>query len=538
DMATPAGDDLGGFFGGEVAIAVTDAAVLSEMGAGVARPVVPMAAPASAAGAATPESMDAAPAPAGLVVIIRASDPDAAADQARELSAAEAGATMTETTYRGVTIHVAEPQNEFEDGTAFARLDDLLIVSATGADLEPLIDVHAGGEPALADAVPFNRVRQELPGAFLVYGFTNGPAFREALEPALAAAEADLGRAFPMDQASIGLDAYFGFVLTAEDPGFRFDTISAPAEGAALPPTPANFESTLDDRMPSDTLLFFNGYDFGSSVGPGLDSYGAIIGMIAAEDPTFPFPLPEDVTEAGQAGAIYDLAGRFLAFNPRTDLVGQLVDEWAFALSVASPDPEGIDAIFVSGAGDEVRLNDAVTKLAVWVNLLVIGGLASSADGEQALFGDQPVGAHTEEVSGALTQVIEIPVPDMGTSVRLQWGIVDGQLVFGVGDGFGDYVAGPAASLAGSQRYQAVMGELPAEHNGVFYLDLGQLLQLVQPVIEQELATQGAFPANTPGTPEPEFEIPDLSAIQAFAAVSYQRDGLQGSSAILYIQDQ
>lgn len=498
-------------------------------------PAAPVLPPASPTGA------DAAPAPTGFVVVIRAGDADLAEARALELTtedAADLGVTVTESDYQGVTIHAAAPQTEFEEGSAFARLGDILVASATAADLEPLIDVYAGGEPALAAAEPFTRVRGELANDFLAYGFVNGPAYEQEIRPMIEAAEAEFGPAFPADQALAGLNAYSGFTLWADDPGFRFDTIAIPAAGASLPPAPANFDSTLDERVPGDSLLFVNSTDLGATLGPSLDAFAMFVAEFAAMDPTFPFALPAEVTQADQASEVYDLLGRFLAFNPRTGLVDQLVGEWAFALSADAVDPQAVSAVFVSGAGDEAVLNDTVTKLAVWVNLLAIGAIAGTPGGEEALFGEQPVGAHTEEVDGALTQVIEIPIPDMGTSVRLQWGIIDGELVFGVGDGFAEYVAGPVEALAASPRYQAAMGALPAEYNSVSYLDLAQIIELARPLIEQELAAQGAAAEGAVGTPAAGAEFPDLSAIQAVAAVSFQGDGRQGSSAILLIEEQ
>jgi hypothetical protein len=153
------------------------------------------------------------------------------------------------------------------------------------------------------------------------------------------------------------------------------------------------------------------------------------------------------------------------------------------------------------------------------------------------LFGETPVGASTEVVNGALTQVIEIPVEELGTTIRLQWGIVDGQLVYGIGDGFAEYTGGPTGSLADNPRYQATMAELPTEYNAVLYLDLGQIIELVTPLIEEEMR-QSASAMDASATPGAAPELPDLSAIQALAAVAFQRDDLQGTSAILYIAEQ
>jgi hypothetical protein len=56
---------------------------------------------------------------------------------------------VVESDYRGVTISYAEPAAEADadsDDTplAVARIDDLVLVAATPADLEPLIDTAQG----------------------------------------------------------------------------------------------------------------------------------------------------------------------------------------------------------------------------------------------------------------------------------------------------------------------------------------------------------------------------------------------------------
>jgi hypothetical protein len=425
-----------------------------------------------------------------------------------------------------VIILSAAPLDDPTLGTSYARAGDFLLFGPTAADLEPAIDVSQGSAPALADQAPFTQVRNELASDFLMYSYTDGPAYIAAMQAELQAAAAQLGPDFPYGAALAQLNTYSGEVIWADDPGFRTNTISIPAAGVA-PPAPANFDLKLDARVPDDTLIFADSFDLGPSLGPSLDVLDSVIRAAVAADPDLARELPADALEGIKSGDIYAFIGRFLAFNPRTDLIDQMVGEWAFALSVRSLDPSGVAGVFVSGAKNELVLNDAVTKLAVWLNLLALGGVAS-ASGSGAMFADQTTGAHTEEVNGTLTQVIEIPVPEMNTSLRVQWGVVKGQLVFGIGDGFTSYLNGPVATLADSPRYRSVMAELPTEHNGVFYLNLAEMINLVQPLIQQEIdAEQGGA---TPGA-----TLPDLSGIQSFGMVSYERDGMRGTSSLLMI---
>ncbi|HET8522553.1 MAG TPA: DUF3352 domain-containing protein [Thermomicrobiales bacterium] len=513
--------DLDALLGGEVGFAVTDLTALTaaQQVMGVT-PEAPLASPvpASAAGGQS-----------GMVVVLAPADIEAAADAMRQLSAQQAanlGVTATDTDYKGVTIHSIVVPDYPTGGSAYARVGDFIVVSATAADLEPVIDVQQGDAPALTDQAPFTQVRNELASDFLMFSYTNGPAYLDAMRADLQAAAAQLGPDFPFGVAFAQLNAYTGEVVWADDPGFRTDTVSIPVAGA-LPPAPANFALTLDAKVPDDTLIFADSFDLGPSLGPSLDVLNSVVKAVVA-DPELAQDVPSGMREALASGDIYAFLGRFLAFNPRTDLLDQLVGEWAFALSVRSLNPNDISGVFVSDAKNQTLLTDSVTKLAVWLNTLTIGAMISQSDGGSPSFNGGAFGAHTEEVDGTLTQVIEIPVPEMNTAVRLQWGVVNGQLVFGIGDGFTSYHAGPVATLADSPRYRSVMAELPSEHNGVFYLNLNEMINLVQPIVQQEIdAEQGGA---TPGA-----SLPDLSGIQSFGMVSYERDGMRGTSSLLMI---
>jgi hypothetical protein len=515
--------DLSALFDGEMAFVVADFSLL-------------LAADESSSMGGDAEQPD------GVAFVFAPRDPDAADVLARDLTEQDAldrATRILEVEVGDQTIYYA-PGDRFEGGTAYVRLGDLLVVSATPDDLEPFIAAAAGQSTPLSEDEVFVRLSGELSDEFLAFGFVNGLALQEGFEALMAPLV--MSAAPPASMASLedmidSLEAYTAFVVWADEPGFRFDSLAVAAEGSELPPVPDNFDSTLDERVPADTLLFVNGYDLGPTLSAQYDAAAAAMAQAAAQDPYFPVKLPLQGDEAEQAAAVWALVGRFLTFNPRTDLLDQLVGEWGLALSLDLEDPALISGVLVSGADNELRLNDTITKLAVWFNmvavLVVVSSVTDSVDGPMApSLLDQPFGATTEEIDGVLTQVIEIPIPDFGATVRLQWGIVDGELVFGLGEGFGTYVAGPAAVLADNPRYQAIMAELPDEHFAVVYLDLGQIIELAMPFIEAELASEaGGFAV---GTPEP-VELPDLSAIQALATVGFLQDDLVGTSTLLMI---
>ena len=528
EMTPVEAQDLDTLLTGEVALVVADLDLITDAAGMALEPD----------DASTSSSTDSTT-PAGFAVVFAPADPDAAETLATDSLAEEAaarGVEVEEIDEDGATVVVA-PGDEFEEGAALARLGDILVFSATTLDISPFIEVFAGNETALAERDAFLEVRDALPNDFLVYGYANGTQLRMDIEEALASAtEAGLGPAElqMIEQSLAGLDTFSGFTVWADDPGFRFDTIAIPADGADLPPVPANFDATLPERVPGDTVLLVNSYDLGATLGPQLDLMASILAQVAEEDPTFPVSFPPAATEEERAGAVWEFVTRFLAFNPRTDLVGQLVEEWGLALSVRPEDPTYVSGVFVSGVEDEIRVNDAVTKLAVWFNLLAVGLLSTVEGGEEILLGPDPVGASTEEVEGALTQIIQIPIPELDATIRMQWGVLDGEFVFGFGDGFGEYTAGPDGALSDNPRYQATMAELPAEHFATAYVDLGRLIELGMPILEEELGSDAQAPGSSTSN---DVELPDLSAIQSLGVVGFEREGAVGTSAILLIAE-
>ena len=517
EAAQPTGgvDELTPFLGGEVALVVTSLALAEELGEPVAGIDLDLATPSP--GLATPSPDQ--PAPTGAAVILRAADrpgaPDAAFAKAEELleqEAADLGASVDETTHGGVSIStVAETGGE--GGTALARVDDFLLFAETAADLAPIIDTSAGAIPPLAEDDAFERVRRALPNDFLLYGFANGAGVAPALQ---ASFEQDVG--VPAGDAFAAVAAQAGFSLWADDPGFRIDTVSIPSDAAT--PGAANFEPRLDEQVPSDALLFLSGFDLGRS--PLLDFLGLLVAQGIAESISSPF---EGDPPADEATDPHEAAAGLLTFNLRDDFLRQMVGEFALALSATSADLDGIDAVLVSGVEDEARLNDALSKIAFFVN----AGIQ-----DQGLDGS----VRTEETAGSLTHRVTAALPDLGGLIRAGFGIVDGQFVLGYGRGFDDFVAGTTNSLATDPTYRAVMSTLPAEHNAAVYLDLGQLIPLLRPLIETP-GTEGLPSDVGPGTPTAADELAaaDLSAIQAYAAVGFEEDGLRHGRAILFIEE-
>lgn len=496
---------------------------------------------------------------AGVALIVNAADPDAAEAKALELAeqqADEAGTEIEESEYEGVTIRFVPDGGDEVTGTAFARVEDALIAAAVPADLEPIIDTANGDSPALADSENFTGLQAELNAEFMLFGWLNGPALKEGFADEQELSES-LG-AFS-GQTMAAFDAYTGFVMWADDPGFRLDTLSVPTEDAADVPGAANFDSTLVEQMPGDTLLFANGMDLGAM--GGLDALGLLVaqavnGAEIGSGPSDPADAEayaeEQFTEAEQT----------LGFNIQTDFVDQMVGEYAIAFRFANLlDPGGIGAILVSGVADPTTLDDALSK----ISFIVAAGASDTTTYD------------TREVDGATVNVVEDTTT--GFPIKVEYGVVAEQFILGFGNSLQDFVDGPDESLADNPQYQAVMATLPEEHGGQAYVDLAQIISVAQGFLgatsglaEMEDANEACaeygtqeeaqeaydqdpgslidldqdfdgqacedfFATGADATPEAA-GAPDFSAVRALATVQFEREGMRGTSSILYIEEQ
>jgi len=553
-----AGSDvpLEAILGGEGAIVVTGAAIEAAVEAGEAM------APAGLDGEATPQAGGVEPAATGAALLLDAGDPEAAFESlqtAIDEQAADSGESITEIDYEGTTIQfVPGGVGGDGDGMAVAQVDEIIVAAASPADIEPIIDTAEGG-PSLADFAPFTDLRTELDEDFLLYGFFNGVAAAEA--------GAALGDQLGIAGGLAGRGTYSSFLVRADEPGFRMETVAAPAEGESFPAATETYESELADRVPGDALFFLSGANLGET--GALDAVGAaLLGLAlgAAGGPSG-VPAATPVTDDPDAAvaAIYEQAAGLIGVNLQTDLFQQFTGEFALTIS-SEADPSSITALFATDVADPGTVVNALNQL----NLLIQGAAGGAAE------------ATTRDVNGSQVNVIDTgdpAIPDV------EYGVVEDQFLLAVGDAIDEFVEGPADSLADNAQFQDVFATLPEENNGLLYVDLAQIVPLLQGLAEADTgalgetgiedaapacadyesqeAAQEAYDAGEEGTfdldqdfdgevcedffaaatPEvataaaatPVTEV-DLSALRAFALVAYEENGLRRSSSILYIE--
>ncbi len=533
--------EAGPFLGGEAALVLTNLDALNEVNlSNLSGGLVD----------ATPVAEDGS---TGVAAVVNPADPDAAEAKVEELIAEE-GSEVDETDYKGVTIRSTQA-SDTSDASSFARVEDSLVFAAVPADLEPLIDTAIGDTPSLAESDNFTGLRDGLNDEFMLFGWLNGPALKEGLTEQVEMLQ---GLGAFSGQTLDAFDAYTGFVMWADDPGFRLDTLSMPTEDAADLPGTQNFDSSLVERMPSDTLLFANGMDLGAM--GVLDAVGLAVAQVVNGEDFGSGPTDPDEAEA-YAEEQFEQAEQTLGFNLQTEFIDQMVGEFAFGFRFSNLlDPNGIGAILVSGVADPTTLADSLSK----ISFIVAAGA-----GETTTY-------DTRQVDGSTVNVVEDST--IGFPLRLEYGVVAEQFILGFGNALQDFVDGPDESLADNPQYQAVMATLPEEHGAQAYVDLAQIITIVQGFLgassgvadvedanvacaeydtqEDAQAAYDEDPGNlidldqdfdgeacedffsTGADATPQAGAGDFDAVRALATVQFEREGMRGTSTILYIEEQ
>lgn len=581
DPAT-AGIEVDDLLGGELGIVISEPAVSALFApSATSQGAVPSleTSEASPVGSplASPAASTASEPATGVAAVLSANDPDAAfALLDREFRADGVGSAggIEEIDYRGTTIAAG-------GGGALARVDDLVLVAATPADLEPLIDTAAGETAPLTAFGPMTDALAALNDETALFGFVNGERIGDALtgiglDPAVLVAS--VAAISPDAAAAASLDFHAGFALWADDPGLRFDTVTVPPPGGSLPPAPANAATMADERVTADSLYFAAGNDLGAN--GSLDVVALALaaalteGMGEATGATPPVGTTDDLSPAA-IDERFAAAERILGFDLRADLFDRMVGEYALAFSAGDVfRGEGLGFVFASGVDEPPVVADTMRRIA---RLMETAG-AGMLD------------VRTHQVEGETVFDARVLGREDGiavTSPPLEFGVVDEQVVIGLGSGMDDYAVGPADPLADDEQYRRVMATLPSEHYQVAYLDLrwlasplGALLGSIdlspadggpadadpacaahddvaaaQAAYDADPVANGALDADfddlacedfvagdgaaaTPAVPDTAGGDGNLSALQAIGFAAFNEGNTRRSSTILYIAEE
>jgi hypothetical protein len=400
-------------------------------------------------------------APQGIVALITASDMAAtSAEIERQIqeSALDDGAIVREETIEGVRVLISSDGMGDDGESVVAFAENVIIFGTTIEDVQPFIGTSQGTMPSLAEAADFQEAMGHLPADVLVAGYAPMLTDNEDLESMLA--EEGIGFAFDLVSEQGRASA---FSLSAEDAGIKFDTVQLPAAGSSFESSGSASAMTFTSQVPDDVWIIVNGFDLGSSTVFRLVEQVLIVALEASSGSADPLATPVPVTQ-DYLDEQYESLSLLFGFNPQTDFIRQLEGEYGFALHAIDPaDPASTGAILVSDVLDPITVENALESL----NAVI----------QSATQGQFPV--TTTTIGGGQVSQVDIPVDDF-QQVTLQWGILEGQFVLGLGNALAEYVLGVPSPLSESVTFQETMSYLPAEYDGVFYLQLSRLTDLAE----------------------------------------------------------
>lgn len=566
--------DLDALFGGEMAIIVTDQAIEHLMAKHMTMDGH-MDGHDSMGDMATPVTGTANQA-YGVAAVLMPGDREAAWDYAtRQITdyAQERGLTLEAAsgpgqdllwTTRESAVTGATSDDPLEEmfghkghgAMAVGHSGDFIIAAKTPDDVTSIMDVIDGNAPSLMDSDAAQALAGQLPAGALAFTYFDGQSIVDSLD---AETKASLQQMMPeMPEESWGAAGWL--TISADTDGFRMDALARYADDVdtssfIVPNDPAIVAAA--EEAPAGTFIYQAGILpastwAGAPFAVAQAVNAAALGQDWEDEAMKALPSPEEI-EAQIATAT-----QILGFDPAADLFDLLGDEFIAFAGFPGFGAGGLslDAVAAISTTDSAAMAETMQKIAAWIDRA-----EPSIDVSVRRIGDDTVYVVRDP------ETVELP--------SLEFGVVDGQVVFSIGEGIAELNADPANSLADDAQFQAVMGTLPGEYSQVAYVDIGQAMGLLamfsgefgaaqvsdadlacaefasqeqaqealdaDPVANSDLdlngdgiACEDAFGV-AGGTPVA--VAGSLENIRALAMVTFEEDGASGTSAILYIAE-
>lgn len=492
--------------------------------------------------------------------------------------AAGSGASNEKSEYAGVQIVSIADSASPPTTLNFALVEDLIVVAPTVEGVQSSIDAVQGTTEDITSSPRFQDVASQLDGDSMLFAYSDSTALFS--DPAYTDLLTEMG----IDPTTLGqynVHAGLRVAADASAPGFRVNTVSFPdsADGATPTAVPS-FSSDLTGRVPDSTMIYLGGNDLGQLLGPIVSvalAASATTDLATQVETGTPEVVTQEVSDGTPAAngsdagdgatdqaeatpasgddlaAISEVVGSFL-----TLLNGEYVVAVDAPQITALGDPNSLFVLFVSG---------------VEAPALVDSLLGPAADA--FLTPDSGVTVTSEVIDG--NTIYTATTGTDASAIRFSYGVVDGQLLVGLGDSVQSYLSGPNVSLADDPQFQQTfeaLGRSPSE-GAVVYLDLTTLLPLIQTGGEL-LGGTSSFPDADPAcgdydtqadaqaaydeqpfdnssldqdgdgqacddyfpssaTPEPVLSDLDLSAAVAYGQVTYQGDGFTASDGLFLL---
>lgn len=425
--------------------------------------------------------------------------------------------------------------------TTLAFVGDYILLGQSAEAMAPYIAAIQGGGSSLASSEELELLNGALPSERLMFGYVDPVLLKDAVGG--------------LDFAGVSIDSIdspFGttaFTVAADDAGLRLESATIPLDlGIGSIDRPGE-NPDFASSVPDSTLALLAGKDLGSSWAIWQLQQillATLVSAMGGGDMDL-----SDFSVEDQFGFLAMLSG----INFKTDLFDQFSGDYGAALfSLDTDDPMASSAVIATELGTPDIVSVAVTSL---------GPVIQSAGAGMA-------SVTTASIDGQTVNNVTLSTDSINGTI--QYGVVDDELMIGLGNGIETIAVEPSATLADSAHYQAALAELPADYDSVVYLDTQSLADVLVPLLMESMAegSTNALVECLAGTTEtteatPTAEDSDTSlggwALDTgcsvlngllggdgalldlivnrvpgpFAAVSYEQDGLQRASGILLV---
>ncbi len=401
--------------------------------------------------------------------------------------------------------HMGQWEDVHPAGVAAARAGDYIVAGASQADVEEIIDVVNGDEGSLADSDALQQIADKLPAEALSFTFIDGVGIVDSLGPD---AEQTLQSLAPGMSTDVWR-TQAGITISAEDIGFRTDSIAFAGEGGSLATIASENDPAIKsaaEEAPIGTLFFEAGKLAEGSLSTA--PYAIAMAVGSAQKANGGGEMTELPTQE-EIQAQLDSVNQMLGFDLKSDLFDLLGGTFILFSGFPTFTSNGasLDAVAAIGTTDPDKLSETTQKIA---------DLIKQAAPDLSL-GERDVDGDTLHV---------LKFTDSGEVPAIEFGVVGDQFVIGVGSGVDSLTGTPTETLADDPQFQEVMGSLPDEYYQLVYLDVNQLAVPLMAMMGSMGSSDATPVAMTGG---------GLQNIKAFAAVGYRDGDAIGSSAILYI---
>jgi hypothetical protein len=275
-------------------------------------------------------------------------------------------------------------------GMAVALTDDMLIVAADPADIEPFLDARSGEIPGLASDPAWREASAGAPAERIGTAFVRGEAMASTLVPA-------------------------GLVEGAKPPEWIFATLQVQPDGllldgwaAAMPgvtPSPLH-ESRIAAGVPADAVLYAEVHD-------ADDAIETVLGVLRES--------PDVAAQLGQLDQLEPFLG--VSVDRFFDFVADA------ALVVLPPAAAGLDAMpgIVASLADEPAAAARLTRLRA---LIALGGSQFGARVSTEAYGSATIATLSFDAPAGEGATPALPVRS------ISWALGNGRLVVGLTPAF------------------------------------------------------------------------------------------------------